>query len=75
MGLSNKVIKKLNELYFGHFECFQNVDENKQHDWYKQMYKSLHKTKKKEGEIWVFKVVFGIRNVLLARKYIALLCF
>ena len=29
---------------------FQNVDEEKQHDWYKQMFKSLHKTGKKEGE-------------------------
>lgn len=27
----------------------QNVDEEKQHDWYKQMFKSLHKTGKKEG--------------------------
>ncbi|XP_052235392.1 uncharacterized protein LOC127847484 isoform X10 [Dreissena polymorpha] len=26
----------------------QNVDEEKQHDWYKQMYKSLHGTSKKE---------------------------
>ncbi|XP_056019304.1 uncharacterized protein LOC125671809 isoform X38 [Ostrea edulis] len=25
-----------------------NVDEEKQHDWYKQMFKSLHKTNKKE---------------------------
>ncbi|XP_052235401.1 uncharacterized protein LOC127847484 isoform X19 [Dreissena polymorpha] len=27
----------------------QNVDEEKQHDWYKQMYKSLHGTSKKEA--------------------------
>ncbi|XP_060598250.1 uncharacterized protein LOC132752021 isoform X18 [Ruditapes philippinarum] len=27
----------------------KNVEEDKQHDWYKQMYKSLHRTKKKEG--------------------------
>ncbi|XP_052767670.1 sorbin and SH3 domain-containing protein 1-like isoform X23 [Mya arenaria] len=26
----------------------QNVEEEKQHDWYKQMYKSLHKGKRKE---------------------------
>ena len=32
---------------------FQNVDENKQHDWYRQMYRSLHRTKKKEGEATV----------------------
>jgi len=25
------------------------VDENKQHDWYKQMYRSLHQSHKKEG--------------------------
>lgn len=30
--------------------CLQNVDEEKQHDWYKQMYKSLHRSKKKEGK-------------------------
>jgi len=28
---------------------FQNVDEKNQHEWYKQMYRSLHMTKKKEG--------------------------
>ncbi|WAQ96535.1 SRBS1-like protein [Mya arenaria] len=28
----------------------QNVEEEKQHDWYKQMYKSLHKGKRKEAE-------------------------
>ncbi|XP_076073831.1 uncharacterized protein LOC143045293 isoform X31 [Mytilus galloprovincialis] len=27
-----------------------NVDEKNQHQWYKQMYKSLHTSKKKEGE-------------------------
>ncbi|KAL4239958.1 Sorbin and SH3 domain-containing protein 1 [Mactra antiquata] len=27
----------------------KNVEEDKQHDWYKQMYKSLHRTKKKEA--------------------------
>ena len=33
------------------FGCvFQNVEEEKQHDWYKQMYKSLHRNKKKEGK-------------------------
>ncbi|XP_053372911.1 uncharacterized protein LOC123560267 [Mercenaria mercenaria] len=26
-----------------------NVEEEKQHDWYKQMYRSLHRTKKKEA--------------------------
>lgn len=31
------------------FYFSQNVDEEKQHDWYKQMFKSLHKTGKKEG--------------------------
>ena len=62
MGLNNKVIKKLNELNVCHFEYFQNVDENKQHDWYKQMYKSLHKTKKKEGELWVFKGSFWYKK-------------
>lgn len=35
----------------------QNVDEEKQHDWYKQMFKSLHKTGKKEGnQIWPRKL-------------------
>lgn len=35
------------------FYFSQNVDEEKQHDWYKQMFKSLHKTGKKEGNhIW-----------------------
>ena len=34
------------------FGCvFQNVEEEKQHDWYKQMYKSLHRNKKKEGKV------------------------
>ncbi|XP_053392604.1 sorbin and SH3 domain-containing protein 1-like isoform X23 [Mercenaria mercenaria] len=27
----------------------KNVEEEKQHDWYKQMYRSLHRTKKKEA--------------------------
>ncbi|XP_012936388.1 uncharacterized protein LOC101862791 [Aplysia californica] len=29
----------------------KNVEEEKQHDWYKQMYKSLHKTEKKEASV------------------------
>lgn len=35
--------------FFSTFYFSQNVDEEKQHDWYKQMFKSLHKTGKKEG--------------------------
>ena len=46
---------------FVHLVCdylFQNVGEEKQHDWYKQMYKSLHKSEKKEGGFDV-KIIYG----------------
>ena len=50
---------------------FQNVQEEKQHDWYKQMYKSLHRTEKKEG-IMMFK--FQHSEYILAWFCAPLLC-
>ncbi|XP_055877350.1 uncharacterized protein LOC106077152 isoform X7 [Biomphalaria glabrata] len=38
----------------------KNVDEEKQHDWYKQMYKSLHKTDKKEDQLGINDMIDSI---------------
>ncbi|XP_076458554.1 LOW QUALITY PROTEIN: uncharacterized protein LOC143292252 [Babylonia areolata] len=38
----------------------KNVQEEKQHDWYKQMYRSLHKTDKKEDRLGINDMIDSI---------------
>ncbi|KAH9502327.1 hypothetical protein Btru_073469, partial [Bulinus truncatus] len=38
----------------------KNVEEEKQHDWYKQMYKSLHRTDKKEDQLGINDMIDSI---------------
>lgn len=47
----------------------KNVDEKNQHDWYKQMYKSLHKTDKKEDRLGINDMIDSIFEKAEENKY------